>query len=77
VHDERILASLQAIDSPAIVLDPTEDPVLQPRTHEQHAARFSRLLDHRLIRSGHNQPFDAPAEVTRAVQDLHGFRRRG
>jgi hypothetical protein len=41
--DERLLAGLPAIGSPVIVLDPTEDPVLHPRTREQHAARFSRL----------------------------------
>jgi pimeloyl-ACP methyl ester carboxylesterase len=71
--DERFLAGLPTIDTPAIVLDPTEDPVLQPRTREQHLARFPQLLDHRLIASGHNQPFDAPAEVALAVRDLHAF----
>jgi hypothetical protein len=56
---------------PAIVLDPLEDPALSPRPREQHVARFPGLLDYRQISSGHNQPFDAPAEVARAVRDLH------
>ena len=69
--DERLLAGLPAVNLPAIVLDPAQDPVLQPRTREQHAARFPQLLDYRLIPSGHNQPLDAPAQVALAVQDLH------
>jgi pimeloyl-ACP methyl ester carboxylesterase len=69
-EDERVLAGLPAVDVPTIVLDPTEDPILAPRTRQEHAARFSRLLDHRLIASGHHQPFDAPAEVALAVRDV-------
>jgi pimeloyl-ACP methyl ester carboxylesterase len=71
--DERFLAGLPTVDVPAIVLDPTEDPALHPRAREQHHAQFSRLLDYRQISSGHNQPFDAPAEVALAVRDLHAF----
>ncbi len=71
--DEHFLAGLPIVDVPAIVLDPTEDPALNPRPREQHAARFPRLLDYRQIASGHNQPFDAPAEVALAVRDLHAF----
>ncbi|MFH8470507.1 alpha/beta fold hydrolase [Streptomyces sp. NPDC017991] len=71
--DERFLAALPTVDVPAIVLDPTEDPALHPRPREEHADRFPRLLDYRRIPSGHNQPFDAPAEVARAVRDLHAF----
>jgi hypothetical protein len=56
---------------PAIVLDPTEDPVLPPSPREQHVAHFPGLLDYRQIASGHNQPFDAPADVALAVRDLH------
>jgi pimeloyl-ACP methyl ester carboxylesterase len=72
-EDERFLAAHPAVDVPAIVLDPTEDPALNPRPREQHAAWFPRLLDYRQIPSGHNQPFDAPAEVALAVHDLHAF----
>jgi pimeloyl-ACP methyl ester carboxylesterase len=71
--DERLLATLPTVDVPAIVLDPTEDPALHPRTREQHAARFPRLLDYRQIPSGHNQPFDAPTQVALAVRDLHTY----
>jgi len=71
--DERFLAALPAVGVPTIVLDPTQDPALHPRPREQHAARFPRLLDYRQIPSGHNQPFDAPAEVTLAVRDVHTF----
>jgi pimeloyl-ACP methyl ester carboxylesterase len=71
--DERFLADRPVVDVPAIVLDPTEDPALHPRPREQHAAWFPRLLDYRPIPSGHNQPFDAPAEVALAVRDLHAF----
>ncbi|RCK68575.1 alpha/beta fold hydrolase [Desertihabitans brevis] len=69
--DERLLAGLPPVDVPTIVLDPTEDPALQPRTREQHAASLTRLLDHRLVPSGHNQPADVPADVVRAVLDVH------
>ncbi len=70
-EDERLLAELPTVDVPAIVLDPSQDPALHPRPREQHAARFSRLLDYRQVPSGHNQPFDAPVEVALAVRDLH------
>jgi pimeloyl-ACP methyl ester carboxylesterase len=69
--DERVLAGLPTVDVPAIVLDPTEDPALHPRPRQQHSARFPRLLDYRRVPSGHNQPFDAPTDVARAVRDLH------
>jgi pimeloyl-ACP methyl ester carboxylesterase len=71
--DERFLAGLPTIASPAIVLDPTDDPALAPRPREHHAERFAHLLDHRRIASGHNQPFDAPADVALAVRDLRDF----
>jgi pimeloyl-ACP methyl ester carboxylesterase len=70
-EDERFLAGLPAVEVPAIVLDPTEDPPLNYRLREQQAAWFPRLLDDRQISSGHNQPFDAPNEVACAVRDLH------
>ena len=69
--DERLLATQPAVPVPAIVLDPTQDPMVRPRRREEHAAHFSSLLDHRLIASGHNQSFDAPDDVARAVLDLH------
>ncbi|MER7564259.1 alpha/beta fold hydrolase [Streptomyces sp. NPDC048523] len=71
--DERFLARLPTVDVPSIVLDPTEDPALHPRPREQHLARFPHLLDYRRIDSGHNQPFDAPAEVASAVRELRAF----
>ncbi len=71
--DERKLAGLPAIRSPAIVLDPTQDTLLSPSTREQHLTHFPHLIDHRLIASGHNQPFDAPREVVLAVGDVHAF----
>ncbi|WP_208971269.1 hypothetical protein [Kineococcus rubinsiae] len=69
--DERFLATLPALEVPAIVLDPTEDPALRPRPCQEHARSFPRLVDHRRIASGHDQPFDAPAEVADAVRRLH------
>ena len=71
--DERFLAGLPAVDVPAIVLDPTEDPALRPRPREEHADRFPHILDCRRISGGHSQPFDAPTEVALAVRDLHAF----
>ncbi|MDJ0334031.1 alpha/beta hydrolase [Salinibacterium sp. G-O1] len=70
-EDEHLLAQLPTIDVPAIVIDPTQDPMITPRTRDEHTARFTRLIDHRLSASGHNQPFDAPLDVALAVQDLH------
>ena len=74
--DERLLAQLPTVDVPTIVLDPTEDPALHPRTRRQHEEHCTRLLDHRLVPSGHNQPTDAHAEVARAVRDVR-FRLTG
>jgi len=74
--DERFLAQLPSVDVPTIVLDPTEDPALYPRTRRQHEEHCTRLLDHRLVPSGHNQPTDAHAEVARAVRDVR-FRLTG
>ncbi len=71
--DEQLLAQLPSVDVPTIVLDPTEDPALHPRTRAEHEEHFTRLLDHRLVPSGHNQPADAHAEVARAVRDVRAF----
>jgi pimeloyl-ACP methyl ester carboxylesterase len=71
--DERFLAGLPTVDVPAIVLEPTEDPALNTRPREEHARWFPHLVDFRQISSGHNQPFDAPADVALAVRDLHAF----
>lgn len=71
--DERVPAESPSVDVPTIVLDSTEDPVLHPRTREQHEEHFTRLLDHRLVPSGHNQPADAHADVARAVRDVRHF----
>jgi hypothetical protein len=59
------------VATPAVVLDPADDPMITPRPREQDAAQFSQLVDHRLIASGHNQPFNAPAEIALAVRTLH------
>jgi pimeloyl-ACP methyl ester carboxylesterase len=69
--DEKSLSGLPRVDVPAIVLDATEDPLLPPRSREQHAARFADLRGYRQVPGGHNQAFDAPDEVARAVHDLH------
>jgi pimeloyl-ACP methyl ester carboxylesterase len=71
--DERFLAGLPAVDVPALVLDPMQDPALHMRPRDEHAAHFPRLLAYRRIASGHNQPFDAPADVALAVREVHAF----
>jgi pimeloyl-ACP methyl ester carboxylesterase len=68
--DEALLSGLPSVVVPTIVLDPVDDPALQPRTREQHARNFTRLVDYRQIASGHNQPADAPTDVAQAVRDL-------
>jgi pimeloyl-ACP methyl ester carboxylesterase len=68
---ERTLAQQPPITVPTIVLDPTEDPMIEPQTAQEHRAHFSQLVDDRLVSSGHDMPHDAPSAVARAVLDLH------
>jgi pimeloyl-ACP methyl ester carboxylesterase len=68
---ERDLAAWPQITVPTIVLDPTEDPMIEPQSIESHRERFTRLIDHRLVSSGHDMPRHNPDAVVRAVLDLH------
>jgi pimeloyl-ACP methyl ester carboxylesterase len=68
---ERELAAQPQIIVPTIVLDPTEDPMVAPQSIQTHRERFTRLIDHRLVSSGHDMPHDNPDAVVRAVLDLH------
>jgi len=52
------------------VLDPTEDPMVAPRPPEEHGLSFTRLVDHRLVKTGHDTPRDDPDSVAQAVIDL-------
>ena len=67
---ERALAAQPVIVVPTIVLDPTEDPMIEPQPTRAHEAMFPRLVDHRLVSSGHDMPHDNPAAVLTAVLDL-------
>ena len=68
---ERVLATQPAIAVPTIALDPTEDPMIQPRSTAAHHPKFARLIDHRLVSSGHDMPRHNPEAVTAAIRDLH------
>ncbi|MBN9620898.1 MAG: alpha/beta fold hydrolase [Actinobacteria bacterium] len=68
---EAALARRPTITVPTIVLDPTEDPMVEPRGRAEHEARFPALVDHRLVASGHDLPRHEPAAVAAAVLDLH------
>ena len=70
---ERELAAQPQIAVPTIVLDPTEDPMVAPQSSEAHRERFTRLIDHRLVSSGHDMPHDNPDAVVRAVLDLRAM----
>ena len=68
---ERQLAAQPQVSVPTIVLDPTEDPMVMPQSVQAHRERFTRLIDHRLVSSGHDMPHDSPDAVVKAVLDLH------
>jgi pimeloyl-ACP methyl ester carboxylesterase len=68
---EQELAAQPQITVPTIVLDPTEDPMVAPQSSQAHRDRFTRLIDHRLVSSGHDMPHDNPDAVIAAVLDLH------
>jgi len=67
---EHRLADRPTIDVPTIVLDPTEDPMVAARPPEEHGLSFTRLVDHRLVKTGHDTPRDDPDSVAQAVIDL-------
>lgn len=73
---ERELAAQPPIDVPTIVLDPTEDPMVEPQSVPAHRERFTRLIDHRLVSSGHDLPHDNPDAVVSAVLELHALADR-
>ncbi|MEU5277942.1 alpha/beta hydrolase [Streptomyces asoensis] len=73
---ERLLADRPVIEVPTIVLDPTEDPVTEPRGTEEHRTSFSDLVGHIRVSAGHDTPRDAPEAVAAAVVDLHARIRR-
>jgi pimeloyl-ACP methyl ester carboxylesterase len=67
---EGQLAAQPTIDVPTIVLDPTNDPMVDPQSPDEHRRSFTRLIDHRLVETGHDTPRDDPDSVVRAVLDL-------
>lgn len=67
---EALVAAQPSIEVPTIVVDPTADPLEEPRPRHVHEAHFSRLVDHRLSDSGHNTPCEDPGTVTDAVLAL-------
>jgi pimeloyl-ACP methyl ester carboxylesterase len=71
---ERALAALPRINVPTVVLDPAEDPMVEPRSRQAHQERFPRLIAHRTVTSGHDTPRDNPEAVSAAVLDLHRYR---
>jgi pimeloyl-ACP methyl ester carboxylesterase len=68
---ERELVAQPQIIVPTIVLDPTQDPMVAPQSTQTHRERFTRLIDHRAVSSGHDMPHDNPDAVVEAVLDLH------
>lgn len=71
-ESEQVIAGAPPITVPTIVIDPTDDPILEPLpTHAEHASHFTRLVDHRLLQVGHNTPAEAPQAVAQAVRDLY------
>ena len=73
---ERQLAAQPQVTVPTIVLDPTEDPMVMPQSVQAHRERFTRLIDHRLVSSGHDMPHDNPDAVVKAVLDLRELPNR-
>jgi pimeloyl-ACP methyl ester carboxylesterase len=71
---ERALAEQPRIGVPSIVLDPAEDPMTNPRSSDAHRERFSQLIAHHVVSSGHDTPRDNPQAVTTAVLELHRYR---
>ncbi|HEX9231139.1 MAG TPA: hypothetical protein VF869_04470, partial [Jatrophihabitantaceae bacterium] len=68
---EQQLAAQPQVTVATIVLDPREDPMVMPQSIQAHSERFTHLIDHRLVSSGHDMPHDNPDAVVKAVLDLH------
>jgi pimeloyl-ACP methyl ester carboxylesterase len=69
-ESETVIARTPPIGVPTIVLDPTEDPVLEPQPEAAHAARFTDLVDCRRVATGHNTPQEDPGAFVDAVRTL-------
>jgi hypothetical protein len=50
--------------------------MVMPQSVQAHRARFTRLIDHRLVSSGHDMAHDNPDAVVKAVLDLHELPNR-
>src|SRR5882762_9856986 len=59
------------ITVPAIVIDPTEDPLDAPRAPAEHARHFPDLADYRQTATGHNVPHEDPAGFADAIRAFH------
>ena len=70
-EDERQIATQPPITVPAIVIDPTEDPLDAPRALAEHAHHFPNLVDYRQTATGHNVPHEDPAGFADAIRALH------
>jgi pimeloyl-ACP methyl ester carboxylesterase len=68
---EATIAAQPPITVPAIVIDPTEDPIMPPLSREDHEAHFTRLVDYRRTPVGHNTPCEDPDSLATAILDLH------
>jgi pimeloyl-ACP methyl ester carboxylesterase len=71
---EAKIAEQPSITVPTVVIDPQRDglvPVVPPAAaHEKH---FTRLLDVRVARAGHNVPQEAPAAFADAILSAHRY----
>lgn len=67
---ETILSTLPQIETPTIVIDPTNDAVMPPLSREGHEANFTRLVDYRHSSVGHNTPQEDPRGLSASVLDL-------
>jgi pimeloyl-ACP methyl ester carboxylesterase len=69
---EAKIAEQPSITVPTVVIDPERDglvPVVPPvAAHEKH---FTRLLDVRAARAGHNVPQEAPDAFANAILHAH------
>ncbi|WP_205856601.1 alpha/beta fold hydrolase [Phytoactinopolyspora endophytica] len=68
---ETTIAQTPPISVPTIVIDLTEDPVLETKPEAAHAARFTDLVDYRRIATGHNTPQENPVAFAEAIRTLH------
>lgn len=72
---EALVATQPPITVPTIVIDPTGDPLEEPRSRSEHEVHFPALVDHRLSDAGHNTPCEDPGTVTDAVLALRALVR--